>query len=264
VVPARTEHAVFHLVDNRHAAHRYSDGELVLDGADVGFARYTRFSMPAPRWQLGQDVDGERAAIADRLAALEVPLSADQADRITFVTARVHGSDHQHITLKVNGRRPGKDASVELVAGWITVAIPIAPGYFGAGENQLVLETSGGKANLAVAWMRLGTSIGGRDPRADAVFDGPEEAVSLARGAQLRWYVTIPDGAQFVAAVNAPCKVELRASAGDDSFAGGLLAADSTRIDLGAMAGCMASGCCEVRPARSGQDEDAREFDQPA
>ena len=234
--PARSEHAVFQLVDNRHAAHRYVGGDLVLDAADIGFARYTRFSMPAPRWQLGQDVDGERAAIADRLASLEVPLSAEQAKAITFVTARVHGSDRQHVALKVNGRRPGKDASAELVDGWITIAIPIARGYFGAGENQVVLETSGGKGKLAIAWLRFGSSIGSRDPRTDAVFDGGG-TLALAKDAAVRWYVTVPDGANFVAAVNAPCKVELRARASDDSFAGGLLAADSQRVDLSAMAG---------------------------
>jgi arylsulfatase A-like enzyme len=235
--PGRSEHPVFQLVDNRHAAHRYADGDLVLDAADAGFARYTRFSMPAPRWHLGQDVDGERAAVAERLATLEVPLSDEQARGITFVTARVHGSDHQQIALKINGRRPGKDASATLVAGWITVAIPIARGYFAAGENQLVLETTGGKDNVAVAWLRFGSSIGSRDPRADAVFDGDAEAVTLARDAALAWYVTVPDGANFVATVNAPCKVELQARASDDSFAGGLIAADSTRVDLAAMAG---------------------------
>jgi arylsulfatase A-like enzyme len=234
---ARSEHAVFQLVDNRHAAHRSVGGDLVLDASDIGFARYTRFGMPAPRWRLGQDVDGVRAAIADRLAALEVPLSAEQAGRITFVTARVHGSDKQRITLKVNGRRPGKDASVELVAGWITVAIPVARGYFGAGENQLVIETSGGTGEAAFAWLRLGSSIGNRDPRGDAVFDARTDAIALARDAGLTWYVTVPDGAHFVGNVAAPCRVELRARASDGSFAGGLLTADIARVDLGAMAG---------------------------
>jgi arylsulfatase A-like enzyme len=237
VAPVRSEHAVFQLVDNRHAAHRTSDGDLVLDAADVGFARYTRFSMPAPRWQLGQDVDGERAAIADRLATLEVPLSAEQARGITFVTARVHGADHQRVTLKVNGRKPGKDASVSLVAGWITIAIPVARGYFAAGENQLVLETTGAKGNVAIAWLRFGSSIGSRDPRADAVFDPPAGTLTLANNASVAWYVTVPDGAHFVASVRAPCKVELRARTSDDSFLGGLLAADSTRVDLAALAG---------------------------
>ncbi|HZJ64127.1 MAG TPA: sulfatase-like hydrolase/transferase [Kofleriaceae bacterium] len=235
--PVRTEHAVFQLVDNRHAAHRYSDGQLVLDAADVGFARYTRFGMPAPRWALGQDIDGVRAAVADRLASLEVPLSAEQARGVTFVAARVHGSDGQRLTLKVNGRKPGKDASALLVEGWITVAIPVARGYFGAGENQVVLETTGGKGKIAVEWMRFGSSIGNRDPRADAVFDGKGGAVELARDAALAWYVTVPDGAHFVATVNAPCKVELRARASDTSFVGGLLSSDRSRIDLTPMAG---------------------------
>jgi len=235
--PARSEHAVFQLVDNRHAAHRYNNGELILDAADIGFARYTRFSMPAPRWHLGQDVDGERAAVADRVAVLEVPLSAEQAKAITFVTARVHGSDKQHISLRVNGKRPGKEADAALVAGWITVAMPIAPGYFVAGENQLVLETSGGKDTAAVAWMRLGTSIDSRDPRTTAVFDSTAETITLARDASLAWYVTVPDGANFVAAVNAPCRVELRARASDNSVAEGMLTAGNTRVDLAAMVG---------------------------
>jgi arylsulfatase A-like enzyme len=237
--PARSEHAVFRLVDNRHAAHRYSDGELVLDAGDVGFARYTRFSMPAPRWQLGWEIEGERAAIAEHLATLEVPLSAEQAAHITYVTARIHGAKHQHLTLKVNGRKPGpgKDARIELVDGWFTIAIPVAHGYFTAGENELVLETAGSDDSIALAWMRFGTSIGGRDPRADQGFDAKAETVALARNAALAWYVTIPDGAHFVAAVAGPCKVELRARAGDDSFAGGLLTADNPRVDLGAMAG---------------------------
>jgi hypothetical protein len=208
--PARPEHAVFRLVDNRHAAHRFSDGDLVLDAADIGFARYTRFNVPVTRWRLGKDVDGERAAIADRLAVLEVPLSAEQASGITFVTARVRGVNRQRLTLKVNGRKPGKHATVELVTGWITVAIPVARGYFAAGENHVVLETSGARGKVAVQWLRLGSSIGNRDPRADAAFDAGGDAVSLARDAALAWYVTVPDGAHFVATVTAPCQVELR------------------------------------------------------
>jgi arylsulfatase A-like enzyme len=235
--PMRSEHAVFHFVDNRHAAHRASAGELVLDAADLGFARYTRFSMPAPRWQLGQTVEGERAAIADRLATLEVPLSAAQARAITFVTARVHGADRQHVTLKVNGRKPGKDAHVELVAGWITIAIPVARGHFGAGENQIVLETTGGKGNVAIAWLRFGGAISSRDPRSDAVFDPRAQTIALVNDAAVTWYVTVPDGAHFVGSVNAPCKVELRARTSDGSFVGGLLGADRTRVDLSSLSG---------------------------
>ena len=44
--PARAEHAAWKLVDNRHAVHRFVGGAPVLDGGDVGFARYTRFGKP--------------------------------------------------------------------------------------------------------------------------------------------------------------------------------------------------------------------------
>jgi arylsulfatase A-like enzyme len=251
----RVEHTAFRLVDNRHAVHRYTDGDLVIDAADIGLARYTRFNTPVARWRFGQDVDGERAAVADRLAVLEVPLSAAQASHITFVTARVHGADDQTLTLKVNGRKPGKDASVDLVDGWITVSLPVARGYFTAGENLLVLETSGPRGNVAVQWLRFGSSIGNRDPRADATFDPEADTLTLAKDASLAWYLTIPDGAHFVASIDgrgtptgsaaewrrgsidAPCRVELRARASDDRFAGGLLRADAPRVDLARMAG---------------------------
>jgi arylsulfatase A-like enzyme len=235
--PARSEHTAFHFVDNRHAAHRYTDGDLVLDASDVGFARYTRFSQPAPHWQLGWDVDGERAAIADPIAPLEIPLSAEQAARITYVTMRIHGIAKEHVTLKVNGRKPSKHARIDLVDGWFTISIPIPHGYFTAGENELALETTGGNDSVAIAWIRFGASIGSRDPRTAHGFDPAAQTLALARNAALSWYLTVPDGAHFVAAVHGACKVELRARAGDQSFAGGLVTADNPRVDLAKMAG---------------------------
>src|SRR5205814_7307826 len=107
---ARVEHAVWNVVDNRHAAHRRLDGDLVIDAADVGFARYTRFSMPVPRWKLGQTVDGQRAATADRLASIELPLTVDQAPAATELTMSVHGDPGQLLGVKINGRRASKDA----------------------------------------------------------------------------------------------------------------------------------------------------------
>src|SRR5262249_13089777 len=110
--PARAEHAAFKLVDNRHTAHRAVDGEVVLDASDIGFARYTRFGMPAPRWHLGKTVDGTRAAQADRLASLDVPLSHEQAAS-TQITLRVHGEAKQSLAVKVNGRKAGKHAAAK-------------------------------------------------------------------------------------------------------------------------------------------------------
>jgi arylsulfatase A-like enzyme len=231
--PERAEHAVWSPVDNRHAAHRAIDGELAIDGGDIGFARYIRFGVPVPRWHLGQVVDGERAAVADPLASLDVPLTAEQATA-TQVTAHVHGDDKQSLTLKVNGRASGKPGTVKLDAGWQTIAFPVDAGRFVAGENQLVFETAGGKTKVAVGWLRIGSvhPAGDHDPRTAAVFDATGDAIELAQNAGLDWYVTIPDGANLVAEVGAPCRVEVAAHAGDDSLAGGLLGGAMHRVDL--------------------------------
>ena len=235
--PARSEHEVFSLVDNRHAAHRFVDDELVLDASDIGFSRYLRFGVPAPRWHLGQVVDGTRVATADRLAVLEVPLTHGQAQAATHLTMRVFGAAKQALALKVNGRKAGKGAQVALAAGWQTIELPIEPGRLTVGENLLVLETTGGKTKVAVEWLRLGAKAVTEDPRTRTSFDGKAGTASLAKGAGLTWFVTVPDGAHLVADVSAGCRIEVRARASDDSFAGGLLAGEAARIDLTKMAG---------------------------
>ncbi|MGE0871612.1 MAG: sulfatase [Kofleriaceae bacterium] len=236
--PGRSEHVAFSLVDNRHLAHRFVDGDLVLDGGDIGFARYTRFGMPAPRWQLGATVDGQRAAIPDRAAMLEVPLTVEQAATSVQLTARVHAAPKQTLRLKVNGRKASKDPSVELVAGWQTVSIAIDKGRFVVGENQLALETTGAKGKIAIAWIRIGKQrpASNDDPRAATTFD-PGGVISMARDAALTWFVTVPDGAHLVADVMPPCKIDVRARPSADSFVGGVLGAPGGRVDLAGMAG---------------------------
>ena len=232
--PTRVEHTVFRLVDNRHAAHRFVGGAPVLDGGDVGFARYMRFGLPIARWHVGHIRGGERAAVADRVASLEVPLSSEHARWITQLTARVHATAGQKLGLKING---GKAADrVALVDGWQTITIPIAAGRLGDGENQIVFETTGTKGTIAVGWLHFGASAPSGDPRTAAVFD-PAGSIALAEDASLVWYVTVPDGGHLLASTSGSCKVEVRARASDGSFAGGLIAADSDRVDLTAMAG---------------------------
>ncbi len=237
--PARVEHAVWSLVDNRHAAHRFVDGELVLDAADVGFARYTKFGVPAPRWHYGQTVGGERAAIADRLATLEVPLTVEQARTTVQLTVRVFGGDQQSLALKVNGRPANKGPRVDLAAGWQTLAFAIDPEHLGVGENVLVFETSGkAKGKVAFAWLRLGAArdVTEIDPRTAVTFD-PNGYLELAKDAGVTYFITVPDGAHLVADVSPPCTIEVRARPSADAFAGGVLSGEAARVDLTAMAG---------------------------
>ncbi len=237
--PARPEHAVWNLVDNRHTAHRSVEGELVLDGRTVSFARFTRFGMPAPQWQLGASVGGERAALASKSASVEIPIIPEQPAP-TQLTLRVHGEDKQVLEVRVNGMKPAKRGRIPLEAGWQTIAVPVEPGAFVEGENVLALQTSGkSKAKVGLSWLRAGTThpAGDHDPLAAATFDPAEDAIELANHATLTWYVTIPEGAHLVAEVTAPCFVEVGARAGDASFTGGLLGGDQDRVDLSAMAG---------------------------
>jgi arylsulfatase A-like enzyme len=253
VAPVRPEHAVFSLVDNRHAAHRYYAGDIVIDGGDIGFARYTRFSLPAPRWRLGQTVEGVRAAVPDRQATLEVPMDGTMAKQVDRVELRVWAKAKHRLAMRINGRPIGKDAKssrIDLVDGWQTITLPIEKDRLGIGENQVMLETSGtppGTARsrsapenrLAIEWLRFaskGKEVVG-DPRAAAKFDVTTTAIQLVRDATLLWYVTLPEGAHLVADVKGACKVDVRATTSDDSFVGGVLAADNGRVDLTKLAG---------------------------
>ena len=243
IAPPRVEHAVYSLVDNRHAAHRYANGDLVLDASDIGFARYTRFGVPAPRWHLGHVVDGVRAAVADRFAPLEVPLDATLAGTITQIVARVHGKAKQTIAVRLNGRAIGgnaKTSRIELVDGWQTITMPVEPKRFVVGENQLAIEIGGPNGAVAFEWLRFVTvasSTTDDDPRTASGFDAKSSALALARGAALVWYVTVPEGAHLVGEVVGQCKIDVQAVSSDDSFAGGVLGPDSSRVDLSAMAG---------------------------
>ena len=214
--PARPEHAVWNLVDNRHTAHRSVDGELVVDARTVSFARFTRFGMPEPQWQLGATVGGERAALANKLASLEIPIIPEQAAP-TQLTLRVHAEeDKQVLEVRVNGRKPPKQGRVPLEAGWQTIAIPVEPGAVAAGENVIGLQTSGrSKHKVGLSWLRAGTThpSADQDPLAVATFDATGDAIELAEHASLTWYVTVPEGAHLVAEVAAPCLVEVGAYA---------------------------------------------------
>jgi len=240
---ARDEHTVWRLGPNRLLAHRIADGDLVIDAGSAGFARYTRFDMPAPRWSLGQRIDGERAARAGRRAALELPLTADQAASARTLIARVHADQATALTVELNGRPAGRAAEVALAPGWQTIAIRLGKRRLIAGENRLVLDPDT-RAEVAVGWLRL--AAGGErrarraraDRRGDVAYDSVADALLLRGGAGLAWYVLVPDGAQLVAAVAGDdCRVDVTARAGDGAVARGRLDGDRARVDLAAVAG---------------------------
>ncbi len=237
--PVRSEHAVFELVANRHTAHRAVADEVVIDASTIGFARHIRFGLPTPYWHLGKVIDGERAAVADRFASIDVPLTHAQTAS-TQLTVRIHGSAKQALTVKTNGRAASKKPTIALEPGWQTLAIELDPAKLAVGENQLAFETTGGKAPIAIAWLRIGTShpAGGADPRAALAFDAKADAFDLAQNAEVAWYETIPDGANLVADITpAGCRVEVAARAGDDSLSGGNLTGEGARVDLSGSAG---------------------------
>jgi arylsulfatase A-like enzyme len=241
--PARLEHTVWKLVDNRHAAHRTIDGgDLVLDARNASFARYTRFGLPAMRWSLGASVGGERAALADKVAVIEVPIIPEQP-AVTQITARVNAAEaRQSLLVRVNGNKGRKQklAQIALDPGWQTVAFPVDKSWVRPGENSIAFETSGkSKAKVGFSWIRVGAvkPPADQDPLAAATFDPKADTIELAEHAALTWYVPIPEGAQLVAEVAGPCHVEVGARAGDASFAGGLLGAGDQRVDLTPLAG---------------------------
>jgi arylsulfatase A-like enzyme len=248
---SRDEHAVFAFGDNRLTAHRTVDGDLVVDGGSAGFARYVRFGLPAPRWSLRVTRDGERAAAADKLASLDLPLTDDETGA-PLVILRVWAAAPRTIALKINGRKADERAgSAQLEAGWQTVAIAVAAGRWVAGENQLVIETSAAKGahhgkttekddRIAIAWLRVAKDPqGDGDPRAAATYDPQADRFQLAGGAGLAWYVQVPDGAHVVARAvgDGACRVEVGARAGDGTFAGGLLGGGVSRVDLSTLSG---------------------------
>lgn len=236
--PARVEHRVWSAIDNRAMAHRTVGGDVVLDAGDAGFGRFTRYGIPAERWRLAQAVGGAAAAIAEPLAALAVTLDREQARAARAAMLRVYASEPAEIWITINGRKPRRKP-IALSPGWQSLGQAIPPGWIVPGENQLALERKSGrrsKAQVALAWLRLGASEDFASPLAAARFTA-DRSIELAAGSALAWYLTVPEGAHLVARVAEPCRVEVRAGASDGGFVGGRLGGGLDRVDLSSFAG---------------------------
>jgi choline-sulfatase len=233
---ARVERVLWRAVDNRVMAHRTVGQDVVVDAGSYAFARYIHFGIPVMRWRLAQQVGGEPAAIASPLAALEIPLSAEQARAASVLALRVHASEPLALTVKLNGRKPRKKA-IELVAGWQNLAQEIPPGWFLPGENQVVLEHGRRKGTVALAWARAGERRELPSPLSSARF--VDRRLELHAGSSVAWYVTLPEGGHLRARVAAPCQVSVRASTTDGGFVGGRLSAEREdgRVDLSSFSG---------------------------
>jgi arylsulfatase A-like enzyme len=256
--PAPIEHAVWRLGPNRLLAHRVVGGDLVVDAAAAGFARYTRFGVPEPRWRLRRTVDGAGAAIADPGrrddASIDVPLTREQA-AASHLVLRVHAEARRRrgLTVSINGRRAGTRGAIDLKRGWQTLVVPVAEGRLIAGENRIRFTSRDDDDQLALAWLRIGAAER-TDPRRAASYDGDGDAFSLAEGAGVAWYVLVPEGAALVGAVDGDgCRIEVTARSGDGAAATGALGGEGARVDLAPLAGqvvrlaLVAQGCPRAR-----------------
>lgn len=256
----REEHAVFVLGHNRLLAHERRHGGLYIDAGSAGFAKYVRFGLPSLRWRLAQELAGTRAAVAEKLASIEVPLTAQEAASFERLTLRVHGSARQRLGVKVNGRKAAlQQGRIELAEGWQIVSLTIDRGLLVPGENFIALEF-GRSGSPGLAWLWLGP--GGDELDADQEtlgYDPEADAFTLPRGNGLTYYVYVPEAGELVADVDGArqgCRVDVHVQAARESLESALMGPDSG-ISLAALAGQVvrldmtALGCERVRLARA-------------
>ena len=227
--PPRIERTIWRLAPNRHLAHDVAGGDLVIDAGAPGFARYTRFGLPAPRWRRGE-VDGEpAAALVARAGALDLPLTAAQAGAARELRLRVHAARAGRVTLELDG-----DAVAEVAVGpgWQELAVPYD--RWREGEHRLVVRT---RAGLHLRWIHVA-----RRPVADPLA-GPtwvDGALHVPDEAGLAWYLQVPEGAALVADVSEGCAIDVAATTGDATAITGRLAGPAARVELSRLAGAVA------------------------
>ena len=246
----RSEDRVFRLGPNLLLAHVERGGGLLVNAGSAGFLKYLRFGLPALRWSLRQERDGVRVAVPDRLAAVEVPVTAAQAAaRVLYL--RVHAPAAGRIGVKINGRKAG---GAKLVAGWQTVAMPVEEGRLAPGESFVTFEIAGMRRGKepAIEWLQIGGAAPPEGSARDAAGDqsgtavGPvrylpgEDTLVLARDAGLVYHVHVPETGHLVADVaGAGCRVEVRVRSAEDVVEGVLQGAGA-RLDLAPVAGQIA------------------------
>jgi arylsulfatase A-like enzyme len=266
----RAELPVFRFGPNVLLAHVQRGDGLWVDAGSAGFVKYLRFGLPELRWDLEQEREGVRVAVPERVASIEVPLTATQAASDSIYLG-VHATAATRLALKIDGRKAG---GVELVPGWQIARLEVPEKRLRAGESFLALETAG-RERPALAWLQVGGSaptVGTATTAAMAApvrYEPEEDVLVLGRDAGLVYHVFVPETGRLVTAVEgAECRVSVRAQAGEggpkgspdgapqasihETLAGASPAARGV-VDLALLAGRVArveisaSGCAEAR-----------------
>lgn len=198
-LPARAQHPIFDLVANRPLAHVLRQGGLAIAAGGPSMARYVHFSRPTSTWRLGATEGGRRVALATTQARLEVPLTAEQAQRGGLLLVG-RGVARQTVRANVGGKA---GAAVPLPEAWGAVSVPL-PAPLQAGENKvnLVFAQSGSlggqKAAAAIEAILVGAGPAATDP--GAVAAGDAGGLLLPNGGGLAYYAFVPDGGALAVA----------------------------------------------------------------
>jgi arylsulfatase A-like enzyme len=250
-VERRQERAVFRLGDNRLLAHAHRGGALYIDAGSGGFAKYARFDMPEPRWNMRRELDGHRVAQSHRNSSFDVPLTAQQAATATAMHIRVHAGSKRTGEVKINGKKV--EGGLKLAEGWQTVSVPVPEGKLAVGENRVNFELNKGK-RVSVSWIQFG---GEPSDDAPVSYDADADAFTISSGSGLVYYVLVPKAGFLVASVSDGCKVDVRA-AGHANKLDSALEGDDAEVDLSSLVGevirleLTAAGCdaAELTAAR--------------
>jgi arylsulfatase A-like enzyme len=239
--PAHAAQPVFDLIANRPLAHLQRGGALAIAAGGPAMARYIHFSRPTHTWQLGLTEEGHRVALASTQATLEVPLTAEQAQRGVIVLYG-KGLPRQTVRASIGGK---SGPAVPMGESWAATTVTLPEGALAAGENKITLgfaqsgRFGGQKASAAIEWILVGGGAG-TAPLAAAPSAGDHNGLQLRAGEALAYYVLIPDGGALAVDGDAGgCALNARASAHGGKQAGGELKPGAP-LDLSALGGQIA------------------------
>ena len=189
-----------------HLADVYDPEGLFIDFGTAARLKYTIGNWNSG-WQ-GESREGDaRVTTFGKTARLYLPAASKQPMQLRF-RAKPYATGA--LIVYVNGKTVG-EARVSQGEGFREIVIPIAESDIRPGENSIMLRATKtaqvrGKArSLAMDWLRFGPSPaeGVTAPRIVKVEEASaggvgRRAIVLAPGAQVDWFVEVPDGGTLV------------------------------------------------------------------